>query len=146
MAEQKLQTRTRRRRVTTSVSKSSLQSETKLKEAMDESISIQEEISALQGQLADQYDIASELMTDLNISKFTSGRANAVYDHPAQKTTNSFDTQGLFESVTIEDFVASVKIQKTLAVKVIDPKILTKYTTATKSALKPKTLKLTSKK
>ena len=139
MAEM-LRRRTRQRKVGTM--KSVSQTEKLLTESMVGAAVIVKKIQKLQEALLAEEVVVSSYMEELKLPKFTSSLAEAVYDHPAQKTTNTFDTSGLFEDVTVEDFVASVKVQKGLAEKVIDPKILKKYMTSAKSELKPKTLKL----
>jgi len=144
MAEQQLRRQVRRRKV--GAVRSTSQTESLLGDVLDESMSIMGQIEALQESLLNNQAIASSYMSELHIGKFLSNRTEATYDHPPQKTTNTFDASGLFEDVAVEDFLASVKIQKGMAEKVIDPKILKKHMTSTKSELKPKTLKLKPRK
>jgi len=140
MAEQQLRRQVRRRKV--GAVRSVVQTESLLSDALNESASIMGQIEDLQDRLATEQGNATQYMEELKIGKFLSIRAEATYDHPAQKTTNTFDASGLFEDVAVEDFLSSVKVQKGLAEKCIDPKILKRTTTSTKSELKPKTIKI----
>jgi len=143
MAEQ-LVRRTRKRKVGTV--KAAPQVEALLKDSLNTSAVIMDKILQLQESLLNEEAIASSYMAQLKLAKFSTTNVDATYGHPAQKTVNVFNTDLLFESVAVEDFVASVKVQKGLAEKVIDPKILKKCMSSTKSDLKPKTLKLKLKK
>lgn len=143
MAEQ-LRRQVRRRKV--GAVKTVAQTEAQLRDAMDGSAHILGQIEDLQNKLLEQDATVVGLMEELNVSKFSSDRAEADYNHPPQKTVNTIDAAGLFEDVSPEDFLASVVVQKGKAEKVVDPKVLKKHMTSTKSALKPKTLKLKMRK
>lgn len=143
MAEQMNTRKVRRRRV--DVSRDATKTAQELLETtVNKAIDIQNKISELQEELDSLAVVATPLMEQLKLSRYTTDKAEAIYDHPPQKTTTTYDTVGLFEAVSPEDFIASVKVQKGLAEKVIDPKVLKKYSTSAKSPLKPKTLKIKS--
>lgn len=144
MAEQELRKKVRRRKV--NAVRSVPQVESMLKDSMDQAAGIMGQIEDLMDVLLGYNNKSSELMAELNVTKFQSNRGDAVYEHPKQTTINTIDAEGLFEDVAVEDFLASVKIQKGQAEKVVDPKVLKKHTTTSKSALKPKTFKLKPRK
>lgn len=144
MADTQLRKKVRRRKVNSV--RTVPQVESMLKDSMDEAANIMGQIEGLIGILSEYNNKSSDLMAELNITKFQSDKGEATYEHPKQTTVNSIDAEGLFEDVAVEDFLASVKIQKGLAEKVVDPKILSKHTTTTKSSLKPKTFKLKPRK
>ena len=141
--EQVMKKRLRKRKV--ALVNSSTKVESDLKKAMDEAIGIMDQIEHQQNLLAKQQATVLTLMQEIGVSEFHSMLADAEFKHPVQKNTTTYDAKGLYEDVLEEDFVASVKVMKGLAEKVIDPKILAKHSDTSKSALKPKTLKLTKK-
>ncbi|RKZ93378.1 MAG: hypothetical protein DRQ40_07695 [Gammaproteobacteria bacterium] len=138
MAEE-LKRRVRRRKV--GAVKSVGQTEAELNEALSVCMDMQNQIARLQSRLEVNELLASGFMAQLGVEKYTNSSVEATYVAPPQRTTMTYDAAGLFEDVAPEDFVASVKIQKGLAEKVIDPKVLSKHSTATKSEAKPPTLK-----
>ena len=104
-------------------------------------MNIGNQIAKLQLRLEVNEVLASGYMMQLNVDKYVNKDVEATYTNPPQRTTQVYDTSGLFEDVSPDDFVASVKVQRGQAEKFIDPKVLSKHSTANTSELKPPTLK-----